>query len=187
MTCPKSSLAKTQARDSNSGCPSTHIIEEAFVFLVSWEASVATESTPHLLKVLPSPALSPEMKRNFMHSEVTWGEASLLLTCLCGVLQPHRWLHLEDTRVGKDHVLLRETGSLLAQDQGHAGRKAVAVISGVKLPASRLAPSGLLWPPPPRCLATQSPAPCVCKGRWGRGHGWSQARVVAPVWKSRHT
>ena len=83
-----------------------------------------------------------------MQSEVTWGEASLLLTRLCAISQTQRWLHLGDIRAGKDHVQPKGTGPPLAQDPGCAGRKVGAVISGVQRLAPWLAPSGLLWPPP---------------------------------------
>lgn len=93
------------------------------MFLLSCEATGAPESTAHLLKVLPTRSLSAEMRINFMQSEVTWGEASLLLTRLCAILQTQRWLHLGDIRAGKDHVQPKEMGPPLAQDRGRAGRK----------------------------------------------------------------
>lgn len=74
--------------------------------------------------------------------------------------------------------------SPLAQEPGQAGREAVALISGVKLLMSRLAPSNPIWAPSVG-LAPQGSAPRVCEGRRRDGGGgapsWFLARVTAPV------
>lgn len=111
-----------------------------------------------------------------MQSKDTWGEGSLLLTRLCAVSRTQCWLYLGDIRASKDPILPKETGPPLAQDRGHAGRKAVAVISGVKLLVSWLAPSGLLWPPP---AALPPNAPLQVCARVGGGGGMAGPRPAS--------
>ena len=74
----------------------------------------------------------------------------------------------------------------MAPALGHAEREVGAILSGVKVLFSWLAPSNLVWAPsvgsPPKALLHV----CVRVGGGG-GHGWFKARAMAPVWKSRHT
>lgn len=121
-------------------CFHQHPLRAISLFSLHCKTIPTTEISPFEVPPLHRP-FTPGLKINDTCSEVTRGEASLLLPGSCAVSQAPRRLHLGEFGVSEDHTVSAGTGPCLAQEPGHTRRRLVAIIPGGKLLVSQLVPA----------------------------------------------